>query len=212
MGKKIVFCAGAPDPDLAYLKTISYDMLIGVDAGAKRLVDAGYVLDWAIGDFDSVEKPDSKESIVLPCEKDDTDLQYALMHVLSQENDDDIEEIIILGSLSGGRIDHLICNLWFVYQPRFQKWLTKFRLIEKGNTIRFYEPGEYTLTHDKTKKYLSFIGMTPLKALSLINAKYPLNKANYEYPVSLISNEFLTDTMTFSFEKGLMCVMQTADK
>lgn len=212
MGKKIVFCAGAVHPHLSILSSLSYDMLVGVDGGAKRLVEAGYTLDWAIGDFDSVNPPNSKQSVILPCEKDDTDLQYALHYILNATVREPVEQVYILGALGGGRLDHLICNLWLVYQDRFAKWIDKLMFIEKENTITFFHPGTYTLHKENNKKYLSFIGMTPLQALSLQEVKYTLDRANYHTPVSLISNEFLHTKMTFSFEEGLMCVIQSCDK
>ena len=52
--ERILICAGAPNTTLSLLKHHTFDYLIGVDGGAARLVQAGYDLYAAIGDFDTV--------------------------------------------------------------------------------------------------------------------------------------------------------------
>ena len=210
--KTIVFCAGAPSPYLEILKNINIDLLIGVDAGATRLVNAGFTPDIAIGDFDSQEPPTQCRHIIrLPCEKDDTDLEYALQHILHDKQPENIKKIILLGATNGGRIDHLLANIWLAHQARFSPFLSKFHFIERNNSIRFFQAGNHQLQRETDKKYLSFIGLTPIKALSLQHVKYPLNQQDYHYPMALISNEFLGSQMSFSFIDGLMCVIQSAD-
>ncbi|EFK80714.1 hypothetical protein HMPREF9269_1027 [Ligilactobacillus salivarius ACS-116-V-Col5a] len=38
-----------------------------------------------------------------------------------------------------------------------------------------------------------------------------MNNANYTYPIALASNEFVGDKASFSFESGLLCVIQSKD-
>lgn len=210
--KTIVFCAGAPTPYLDILNTTTIDLLIGVDAGASRLVGAGFIPDLAIGDFDSQEPPTQCRNIIrLPCEKDDTDLEYALQHILQHEKPENIHKIMILGSVNGGRIDHVLANIWLSHQARFAPFLSKIHLIERNNSVCFFEAGSYQLQPENQKKYLSFIGLTPIKALTLQHVKYPLWQQDYPYPMALISNEFSGSQMSFSFSDGLMCVVQSAD-
>lgn len=213
MGKTIIFCAGAPDPYLDILHTQQYDILVGVDGGAKVLHDQGYRMDYAIGDFDTVPMQVATHVIALPQEKDDTDLEYALQYVLKNETEESVDEIIILGSVNGGRLDHLIANMWLMYQPRFIKWIDKVTMLEKNHWIRFYKPGKYVIEKKSFARYVSVIGMTEIEQLTLENVKYTLFEKSYAYPPALISNEFLLecDTMTLTFQKGLVCIMQTQD-
>ncbi|MBF0780196.1 MULTISPECIES: thiamine diphosphokinase [unclassified Granulicatella] len=211
MKKTIIFCAGAPLAYVDKVKDVQFPILVGVDGGTKILIEAGYTLDFAIGDFDSTIVPQAKEVIVLPTKKDDTDLQYALYTVLSQFHLDDIEEVIVLGALGGGRLDHLLCNIWLAFDVKLEKWFPKLHLVDEKNSASFYLPGTYSLQKEEHKKYLSFILMSPVKHLSLSGVEYPLDKKSYDRPRSLISNEFLENDMTFSFETGLICVMQTID-
>ena len=62
--------------------------------------------------------------------------------------------------------------------------------------------------------YLSFIGMTPIEKLTLTGVVYPLNGKDYDYPIALVSNEFEESKaeLHFSFESGLLAVIQSADK
>lgn len=213
MAKTIVFCAGAPDPYVEFLDTITWDYLIGVDGGVRALLDAGYRLDEAFGDFDSVPIPTQVQNVtVLPCEKDDTDLEYALEHTLKQYKRDEIDKIVIIGALGGaGRLDHLLCNIWLYHQPRFSKWIEKIYFVERYNTVCAWINGKHVCYPEVNKKYVSFIGLTPIKQLHIEKAKYCLSGVNYHYPMALISNEFENHPITVSFEEGILLVMQTID-
>lgn len=209
--KTLIFCAGSPNPDLRPLAQ-PHDLLVGVDAGARRLVQHGYTPDWAIGDFDSAPPPaECRQIIQLPSEKDDTDLEYALAHILPNYPPDTIQQIVILGALGGGRLDHLLCNIWLAHQTRFADYLDKFHFVEYGNHLRFYRAGKYVLAREVDKRYLSFIGLTPIRALSLYDVHYPLQARSFPQAMALISNEFLSDTMRFSFADGVLCVIQSCD-
>lgn len=209
--KTLCFCAGAQHADLSILNTIHVDILVGVDAGAHILQQHGFNLDLAVGDFDSSPLPLCRQCLILPREKDDTDLEAALLYILYHETPENIEKIIILGALGVGRLDHLLNNIWLVQQPRFQQWVEKFYFVERGNTVRFYRAGKYIIKKEEDKKYLSFIGLTPIRQLSLRGVYYPLNNCDYSYPMALISNEFIGSEMEFTFKSGLMCVVQSCD-
>ncbi len=208
----LVFCAGAPNLDLSLLQQINPDVLVGVDGGAARLVAHGYIPDWAIGDFDSAMPPEQSHHILrLPCEKDDTDLEYALMYILSHYHPSEVNKIIILGALGGGRLDHLLCNIWLAHQPRFAPWLDKMYFVEYHSYLRFFYAGKHRLLPENHHRYLSFIGLTAIQKLSLSGVKYPLDGCDFSYPMALISNEFIDDVAYFSFEKGTMAVIQASD-
>lgn len=210
--KTLVFCAGAPQPELSVLSELSDYLLVGVDGGAAALVAAGYIPDWGIGDFDSVAPPpECRQLLHLPAEKDDTDLEAALQHVLAAYVPDDVAQIVILGALGGGRLDHILANLYLAQQPRFAVWLPKFHFCETHNSVRFFQAGEHKLARENDKKYLSFIGLTAIEQLSLHDVKYPVWQRDYPQPIALISNEFSGSLMRFAFTSGILCVMQTVD-
>ena len=103
-------------------------------------------------------------------------------------------------------------NLWLAFHPLVKEMTGKVSLMDSHNTLRFYLPGSYVLEKEEGKKYLSFIGMTPIKELKLTGVAYPLNGKDYEYPIALVSNEFKDTEMTFSFGSGLLAVIQSSDK
>ena len=53
--------------------------------------------------------------------------------------------------------------------------------------------------------------MGPVQQLTLKQVKYPLNHQNYDFPIALISNEFIDEKMEISFESGGIIVGQTRD-
>ncbi|MGL4390243.1 MAG: thiamine diphosphokinase, partial [Carnobacterium maltaromaticum] len=46
---------------------------------------------------------------------------------------------------------------------------------------------------------------------SLVDQKYRLDEADFLYPTSLASNEFIGETGHFSFTSGVIAVIQSTD-
>ena len=187
---------------------------VGVDGGALRLLDQHLPMEVAIGDFDSVTKEQHEwiheaagTVVQLPCEKDDTDFEAALLWV--KEHYEGIP-IHVLGSF-GGRVDHAISTLWTMMRPDLAPLIPYVVFEDATNVVNFIQPGTYTIEKMDFTKYLSFISMTPVENLTLQNVKYTLDSKSYAYPVALVSNEFTSGKMTISFTKGLILVAQTRD-
>lgn len=187
---------------------------IGIDRGNLRLIKLGIDPLVAIGDFDSMSDDELtivKEHVTdirqsIP-EKDDTDTQLGLLVALNEFQADQID---IYGA-TGGRIDHFLANLWLVLEPRFRKNAAKIRMIDRQNTISFYLPGNYQVTKEVDKKYLAFVPLTPVTNLTLNDEKYRLTNFNANRPISFASNEFVGETGHFSFDSGIVCVIQSRD-
>lgn len=216
MLKKAIIVAGGDNEDLKRLigeKTENL-IIIGVDGGAIQLINEGLIPDVAIGDFDSITQQELEklEGIIpklvkLPSEKALTDTEAALEYIKEYLSVDAIE----MYGLFGGRLDHMISNLWLAYHPNYQEIIEKIIMKAEKNTVSFFKAGDYAIKKESDKKYLSFIGMTPISKLSLQNVKYPLDGKNYEAPIALVSNEFIDDEMQFSFTGGLLAVIQSRD-
>lgn len=83
------------------------DFYICCDSGLKHREGLGIVPDLIVGDFDSYENPHVEtETIVLPCEKDDTDTVFAVKEAL----DRGFQEFLLAGVI-GGRLDHTLGNV-----------------------------------------------------------------------------------------------------
>ena len=83
------------------------DLVIAADGGYASLTRLGITSHLAVGDFDSLGwTPDHPALIQLPCEKDDTDMGYALKLGLERG----YRRFLLLGGV-GGRLDHTVANL-----------------------------------------------------------------------------------------------------
>lgn len=216
MNKKAVIVAGGTTGNLNEHQSLlkNADVIIGVDGGAVALLEAGVRVDVAIGDFDSISaenlqllKDKAEKVIELPAEKDLTDTEAALEYAAQQL---EVDTIFMLG-LFGGRVDHMMSNLWVAYHPDFQGIIEKVVMIDEANTLSFYRPGSYHVHKEEDKKYLSFISMTAVEDLRLSGVKYSLDGKDFDHPIALVSNEFLDKEMNFSFAAGLIAMVQSKD-
>lgn len=219
MQRQVIICGGANKPALKQIDKLfdanEVRIFIGVDRGALKLIKRGYHLDVAIGDFDSVTPSEfetiqahSDRVLVYPSNKDDTDMELALSLALADYPE---AEIRIFGALgeTRGRLDHLVANLWLVYQPRFSDNMARVQFIETHHLVRYYMPGQHQLDPLAKTNYLSIIGLTALEQLEIQGAKYNLPATDTHYPRALISNEFINKStpVQLTFAKGMVMVM-----
>lgn len=148
-----------------------------------------------------------KETQTSPAEKDDTDTQLALVCTFECYPE---AEITLIGA-TGGRLDHLLANLWLGLEPRFEPFLTQIKIADKGNIVSYIASGNHTIKKIPTMKYLAFCCLTPVKQLTLKNVKYELSAVDFLQPTSLASNEFLTGDAEVNFSDGLIAVIQSKD-
>ena len=189
-------------------------LFVGIDGGCLHLLNEELPLDLAIGDFDSLtteqyQRVKTKAVTVqqFPSKKDNTDTEEALLWCMQHYP----EAMYHVVGAFGGRIDHEWSNLWLFFQPRFSSIRHQLHLENETNSFTCLEPGQYTIEKMQHTHYLSFISLTAVENLTLTNVEYPLKNAHYEYPIALISNEFLEEKMTISFTKGLIVVGQCCD-
>ncbi|WP_057735988.1 thiamine diphosphokinase [Liquorilactobacillus uvarum] len=187
---------------------------IGADRGALHLVKNGIRPELVIGDFDSSTSAEKQlikdavpEVITAKPEKDDTDTELALKKIIERYGSCKIK---IFGA-TGGRLDHLLANLFFVLRPPFYEHLQDINLYDRYNTVSFFKPGTYRIKKEVDKKYLAFVPLTAVKKLTLKDEKYRLNQRDFSAPISLASNEFEGKTAEFSFKAGVVCVIQSKD-
>ncbi|MBC1321168.1 thiamine diphosphokinase [Listeria welshimeri] len=186
---------------------------VGVDRGAKRLLDRGIIPTVAMGDFDSLTKEElahlkTKVADVLeyPAEKDETDTEIGLSWAMNQHPD----KIRIFGA-TGGRLDHLLANLMMLTKPRFLSAVPVVEMIDRYNYIKMYTPGSYTIEKLSDKKYVAFTTMQDVTGLTLKGFAYPLENATYPVGSALSSNEFVNQIGKFSFTSGMILLTQSND-
>lgn len=210
----ILLVAGGSKKGWPLLDFSDYAFFVGVDRGGLLLLEEGQSLDLAIGDFDSLSEEEhllveakAKRRHTSPAEKDDTDTQLALEETLKLFPE---ASVTIVGA-TGGRLDHFLANLWLPMEARFQSFVRQIVLKDEQNTISYYLPGEYTVNREADKKYLAYCCLTPVENLTLKDSKYLLNEQQVPVPTSYASNEFVGETATFSFDSGMIAVIQSKD-
>ncbi len=187
--KRCVIIGGADINNYDYIRTCltKDDFFIFCDSGLKHLKDLQVMPSLIVGDFDSHENPHMDvETIVLPCEKDDTDTVYAVKEAIKRGFDD----FLIIGVI-GARLDHTLGNVSILL------YLDSLGL--KGTIIDDYSDMEIVSAQPKyisdQYAYFSLLNITGrAKGITITDAKYPLDNAeiNCEYQYG-ISNEVLPD-------------------
>lgn len=214
--KKILMIAGGSPELWPEFSAGNFDSCIGIDRGSLYIMQRGWPLAVAVGDFDSLTTEErqqvvAKAETVVPskAEKDDTDTQLALFYVFEHWPD---AEVTLIGA-TGGRLDHLLSNLWLGLEPRFQNHAGQILIADRQNVLRYYQPGTHQVKKIPGMKYLAYCCLTPVSNLTLIGSKYLLDHVAVPVPTAYGSNEFLPgkETVGFSFDSGMIAVIQSRD-
>ncbi|PAQ13239.1 thiamine diphosphokinase [Bacillaceae bacterium SAOS 7] len=216
---RIAVVAGGPETELADLQSYHTEdtVFVGVDRGTIYLLERGITPKIAIGDFDSVTEAEWKviESGVeqehiqrFPAEKDETDLELAIVWAMKQEP----ESIVIFGA-TGGRLDHFFGTISLLMNRDIMASSIKIELVDKQNHVSLYGPGTYTVFVDVRKKYFSFFAITnTVTNFTLKGFKYPLSNHTVQPGSTLyVSNELDQESGTFSFASGILMVIRSSD-
>ena len=167
------------DRIIAHIK--SDDFVIFCDSGLKHMEKLAVKPSLIVGDFDSHENPHlDVETIVLPCEKDDTDTVFAVKEAINRG----YKEFLLVGVI-GARLDHTLGNVYIL------EYLDELGL--KGKIIDDYSEMELVSREpayvDDSYVFFSLINITGIaRGITIENAKYPLNNGeitcSYQYGVS----------------------------
>lgn len=181
--KRCVIVGGADIHNYGFIrnKLCADDYVVFCDSGLKHLEQLQVKPNLIVGDFDSHENPHlDAETIVLPCEKDDTDTVYAVKEALSRGFDD----FLLIGVI-GARLDHTLGNVSIL--------LYLDSLGKKGYIIDDYS--EMEVVSDEPVficdqyAFFSLLNITGCaKGITVTGAKYPLDggdiSCEYQYGVS----------------------------
>ena len=161
------------------------DFVIFCDSGLKHMEKLAVKPSLIVGDFDSHENPHlDVETIVLPCEKDDTDTVFAVKEAIKRG----FTDFLLIGVV-GARLDHTLGNIYVL------EYLSSLGLT--GRIVDDYSEMEYVTSApalvEDSFAYFSTINISGVtRNISIENAKYPLHNAEihsgYQYG---ISNEVL---------------------
>lgn len=199
-------------PDFQHFMS-EIDIWIGADRGALTLTKSQIPIEYAVGDFDSINE-EEKGAIQkntnffeeYPPEKDETDLQLALRKAYELHPDK-----IYLFGVTGGRLDHELVNIQLLYSI-ITKGIRGI-IIDKSNYLELTLPGEHIIQHDDNYPTISFIPFTHhVKGLSLSEFKYALVDQTISWGSTLcISNRLLLNNGTFSYKEGILLLVKSCD-
>ena len=181
--KRCVIVGGAGINNYDYIRSrlCVDDYIVFCDSGLRHLEPLQVKPSLIVGDFDSHDNPHlDVETIVLPCEKDDTDTVFAVKEAIKRGFDD-----FLLIGVVGARLDHTLGNVSILlYLDSFGK---------KGIIIDDYSEMEIVSNEpayiEDSYAFFSLLNVSgTAKGITIENAKYLLNNAEitceYQYGVS----------------------------
>ena len=181
--KRCVIVGGAPIENYNFIKSHfkKDDFFIFCDGGLNHVSRLLVTPDLIVGDFDSVEKPETSiETIILPREKDDTDSVYAVKEAIKRGFDD----FLLIGVI-GKRFDHSFGNISLLLSLH-RAGLTA-TIVDDFSEMQIVASD--TVFIDDSCKYFSLLNISGVaKEIDIKNAKYPLSsaeiKSDYQYGIS----------------------------
>jgi len=207
--KEVIIIANGSFNDLDFyrrqLKDDAY--IICADGGARYALKLGIKPHLVIGDLDSIDSEvyealneSHTQFVKYPAEKDESDLELALLKALSLKPD----QIIIWGAL-GKRTDHLFANLMLLTLPL--KSGIKTKLVDENHEI--YVVDKELELSGNIGDYLSLFPLSQeVKGITTQGLKYKLqNETLFLGPTRGLSNEFTHNTARVSFVQGLLLVI-----
>ena len=189
--------------------------LVAADRGLDFFRETGLVPDLADGDFDSVSAEGKAylDSLTrtrimkLQPEKDDTDTELALKIIFQLYPE---AEVTIFGAF-GGRIDHMLSNIFLVSDPELAPFMRRICLRDKQNKITYYPEGSHKVLPEPGMTYVSFLHEGDGE-LTILGAKYELTSMNYFQKKIYSSNEFVDGPIQVLVPNGYVIVIQTKDR
>ena len=195
MSKGNCILIGAGDLAVSEIPIKENDLCIAVDGGYEYCKLLEIAPDYIVGDFDSIgekeaenvaqiAKTEEEKVMILPVEKDDTDMLAAIKLGLSKG----YQSFRIYGGM-GGRIEHTIANMQCLLYLKEQNAVgylmdgTGMILVAKEEEIGF---------QDSLEGYMSLFSMGEKAVVTIENMKYPLQEQEVtnSFPIG-ISNEFI---------------------
>jgi thiamine pyrophosphokinase len=183
---------------------------IAADGGAQLAQMMGLPIALLVGDMDSIT-PDLLHQLEVsgceikryPAEKDETDLELALLEATQRG----AEWVRVIGAL-GGRLDQMLANIYLLNLPALQG--RDVRLVAGKQTAWIIGEGEHLLDGEvgDTISLLPLMGSA--EGISTQGLKYPLHQESLFYGTARgVSNQMIAQTASLQVRKGRLLVIHT---
>ncbi len=177
------------------------DLVIAADGGYQYLQQAGIVPHLLIGDFDSMSRPNvSCETIVLPVEKDDTDVGYAIKEGFARG----YTQFVIYGGLGGDRLSHTFANLQLLQYIHTRGG--SGQLVGGGTRMFVLEHETHRFAPEETG-HCSVFALTPQATVTLEGMQYPLNRQTITSHFPLGVSNRLVECAAIRVHEGMALVI-----
>ncbi len=202
---RCVIIGGAAITDYALARSFlcEDDDCIFCDSGLRHQTFLGVQPTLIVGDFDSFENPHADaETIVLPCEKDDTDTLFAAKEAVRRGYD----TFLLLGVI-GGRLDHTLANLSLLLYLDAQG--------KRATAVDDYS--EIEVVSDRAAvvsdayAYFSLLNLTgTAEGVTIRGAKYALENAVIpcDDPYAVSNEPLPGQTATITVQKGRLLLIK----
>ena len=199
----ICYIIGAGDVTDPQIKADKEDLIICADGGYKYKSLFGRECDIVVGDFDSFGSvPDTKNKIVAPTEKDETDMMLAVDYGYGQG----YRNFVILGALGGERNDHSVANIQLLHYIASKG--ARGTIYHGREVFTAFSNGTLKLGAD-LKGYVSVFSLSSeSRGVTIENLKYTVDDFTLcSYKPIGVSNEFLGIQCSISVKEGTLLVV-----
>jgi len=212
MNKNIIIVSNGRFGDVSFFKEkiaeIPDRFIICCDGAARNMAQAKIKPDIIIGDMDSLEpfalesfKNEGIKTIEYPAQKDFTDTELALDYALKLN-----PEIIYIWGALGGRIDHILGNIFLLVKGKMAN--VKTCLIDEY--AEAFLPEEEVVFNDASGCIVSLLSLSSkVEGITLRGFAYPLNNETLCMGQTRgLSNYIKESSATIEFRAGNLLVIR----
>ncbi len=184
-GREILLVAGGRKPQISWLLDAAENRIVwAIDRGVNVCMEAGLLPALILGDADSASpklwkaaRTRGSETLLLPREKDETDLQMALRTVSERFG----QATTLVTGCWGGRFDHTWSNVFSVLGA-VRRELNCAVLVDHRELLAFINNGQsLTLRHEKEPAAVSLIALSErCRGVSISGVHWPLKETVLE--------------------------------
>lgn len=196
----VLIIAASPEQGIGYIKEVYERMgrpaVFCADGGLTKANRLGIPCSVLMGDMDSGGGEGAGEVVRFPAEKDYSDTEACVIEAL----DRGYTTIVAVGA-TGGRLDHLLCNLHLMELVRQRGG--SMLVVDAYNVVQLLRSG--TVQVPPGYRYFSIAPIDPvLTGVDIRGAKYPLENATVrrDHASFTTSNEALGGPVEIRVARG----------